>query len=221
MQACYKTMVQLISAPIGKEKKLLVFSGLKLKETGWIPPTSNTGGLGTLFSLRPDYLTLSIPALDVRFKVEDIVLKLFGSFCDHFKSGTKLEKRRGRNHFKHGYYISDSNEKELLSFHWGGNRGRVFIEIKGGGCKLLNGRQWARIHLLAVRYKARINRFDLAGDDWAGNIFIPSAIRAAYKKDSRCMSAFAAGRGGKALPMGVLDTPKGYTLEFGTDSSSY
>jgi hypothetical protein len=213
-------MVQSISAPIGKEKKLLVFSGLKLRETGWLPPTSNTGGPGIEFSLRPDYLTLSIPALDVRFKVEEIALKLCMSFCNHFKSGTTFEKRRGRNHYKHGYYVTDANEKELFSFHWGGNRGRVFIEIKGGGCKLLDARQWSRIHVLAVRYNARINRFDLAGDDWAGKIFIPLEIRRAYKKDPRCMLAFSS-RGGKPLPIGILDTPKGYTLEFGTDTSSY
>jgi hypothetical protein len=213
-------MVQSISGPIGKEKKLLVFSGLKLKETGWIPPTSNTGGLGTEFSLKPDYLTLSIPALDVRIDIEAISLKLCCAFCKHFKSGTKFEKRRGRNFFEHGYYVTDANGKELFSFHWGGNGGRIFIEIKGGGCKLLDPFQWSIIYGLAVRYKARINRFDLAGDDWNGKIFSFPKIRAAYKKNKRIMLALAS-RGNKHLRPNIHDTYKGYTLEFGTDSTSY
>ncbi len=213
-------MVQPNLAPIGKEKELLVFSGLKLKETGWLPPTSNTGGLGTLFSLRPDYLTLSIPAFKVHAKVEKIVMQLTRWFCNHFRSGTTFEKRAGRNYYKYGIYICDANGKELLSFHWGGNRGRLFIEIKGGGCKLLDAFQWARIHVLAVRYDARINRFDLAGDDWAGKIFSFPKIHSAYKKNKRCMLALTS-RGNKHLRPNIHDTDKGYTLEFGTDSSSY
>jgi DNA relaxase NicK len=131
----------------------------------------------------------------------------------------RLERRAGRNFFKHGYYISDSTGKELFSFHWGGQRGRVFIEIKGGGCKLLDAWQWSRIHSLAVRYKARINRFDLAGDDWEGKIFILKKIMAAYKKDKRSFLADSS-LGNKPLPLGVHDTYKGVTLEVGTSHSS-
>jgi hypothetical protein len=213
-------MVQSISGPIGKEKKLLVFSGLKLKETGWIPPTSNTGGHRTEFSLRPDYLTLSIPAVKVHCKVEKIVMQLTRWFCDHFKSGTRFEKRAGRNYFKHGYYITDANGKELFSFHWGGNHGRLFIEIKGGGCKLLDPVQWARIYVLAARYDARINRFDLAGDDWSGKLFSFPRIHGAYKKNKRSFLADPSS-GGKHVRPDVLDTKKGYTVEIGTDSTSH
>jgi DNA relaxase NicK len=213
-------MVQPIPVPIGKEKQLLVFSGLKLRETGWLPPTSNTGGLGNFFSLRPDYLTLSIPAVKVHCKVEKIIMQLARWFSDHFRSGTTFEKRGGRNYYKHGLYICDANGKELLSFHWGGNRGRLFIEIKGGGCKLLDASQWARIYVLAVRYDARINRFDLAGDDWNGKLFSFAKIHAAYKKNKRVMLALAS-RGNKHLRPNIHDTDKGYTLEFGTDTSSY
>jgi DNA relaxase NicK len=213
-------MVQSISVPIGKEKELLVFSGLKLKKTGWLPPTSNTGGHRTEFSLRPDYLTLSIPAVKVHAAVEKIVMQLTRWFCNHFRSGTTFEKRGGRNYYKHGLYICDANGKELLSFHWGGNHGRLFIEIKGGGCKLLDAFQWARIYVLAVRYDARINRFDLAGDDWKGKLFSFSKIHAAYKKNKRCMLS-SPRTGGKHVRPDVLDTKKGYTLEFGTDTSSF
>jgi DNA relaxase NicK len=117
-------------------------------------------------------------------------------------------------------YVCDANGKELFSFHWGGNRGRLFIEMKGGGCKLLDALQWARIYVLAARYHARINRFDLAGDDWPGKIFKFSKIHSAYKKNKRCMLAVPSS-GGKYLRPEIHDTSKGYTLEFGTDNTSY
>jgi hypothetical protein len=213
-------MVQPYLAPIGKEKKYAAFSDLKLKETGVVPPTSNTGGHRMGFSLRPDYLTLSIPALDARVKIEELAKELFRYFCNHFKSGTKVEERSGRNYFKHGYYVTDTNGKELFSIHWGGNRGRTFIEIKGGGCKLLDGWQWAKIYILAVRYKARINRFDLAGDDWAGEIFMFSNIHAAYKKNKRSFLSDPSSGGTHVRP-DVIDKKTGYTIEIGSDSTSY
>jgi hypothetical protein len=218
-------MVQHQSEPLGKEKKHVVFSDLKLKKDGWIPPLrsphSNTGVLAPPFTLRPDYLTLSIPALQVKYNRERTFVLLFRWFCRHFKGGTRLEKRAGRNFFKHGYYITDSRGNELLSFHWGGQNGRLLVEIKGGGCKLLDPVQWSKIYSLAVRYKARINRFDLAGDDWEGKIFIHDEINAAYDKNRRCLSAFASGRGGKWLPRKTIISEDGDTLEFGTKDTSY
>lgn len=190
----------------------------KLKETGILPPYSNTGGPSPKITLRPDYLTLSIPKLYPRFRGERIARSLFIAFMDHFRSGTKLRKGNGRNGFKAAFYVDSPTGKEMASCHFGGQRGRVFIELKGGICKLLDAFQWEKIHVLAFRYKARINRFDLAMDDWEGLYFIQPKIRLAHQKNSRIFLP-AGSRSAYEMPVGTHDTPKGFTLEFGTKTS--
>lgn len=192
----------------------------KLKETGIIPPYSNTGGTSLKITLRPDYLTLSIPMIRSGFKGHRIALKLFLAFCEHFRSGTSFRKGNGRNGFKSALYVESPLGKELGSCHFGGQRGRVFIELKGGFCKLLDALQWERIYMLAVRYKARINRFDLAMDDWEGVYFIQPKIRLAHQKNYRDFLP-PGSRSHFEIPVGIHDTPKGYTLEFGTKTSLY
>lgn len=92
------------------------------------------------------------------------------------------------------------------------------MELKGGMCKLLWPDQWLYIYSLMRRYEGRINRFDLAADDWFGKHFIQPKIKALYEKNPRCL--LPRGFAGKSIPIGIHDTYKGYTLTFGTKASS-
>lgn len=196
------------------------FSDFKLKETGILPPYSNTGVQTLEFTLRPDYLSGTIPMLHGGKTGERLVLWLMREFSKNLFDSTSLRRRGGRNGFKRGMTLYDRFEKELGSIFWGGQRGRVFFELKGGLCKLLTPYQWASIHGLLKRYNGRINRFDLAGDDWFGKYFIQPKIRLAHQRDASIINPSSA-KNNYALPVGIHDTQKGYTLEFGTDTSTY
>ena len=197
------------------------FSDFKLKETGILPPYSNTGVLKPDFTLRPDYLSGTFPMIKAKKSGEEITLWLWRQFCRHL-GGTTMQKRGGRNGWKHGMQLSNSStEKELGSVFWGGQRGRIFFELKGGICKLFTPDEWAKIHMLLKRYEGRINRFDLAGDDWGGKYFKIPEIKAAYKKNNRLLNPSAAAKASYHLPLGEINTYKGWTLEHGTNDSMF
>lgn len=192
----------------------------KLKETGVVTPASNTGVPKRTLSLRPDYLTATISESYLNSKPLETANFLFRKFARNMEGGTSMEKRNGRQGFENGIYLIDPFGKEMAALLWGGKnqRQKAYIELKGGICKLLNEFDWMHIYVLLRASKARINRFDLAADDWLGKYFKQPSIRRAYSKDSSVM--LPAGVNGYIPPMDIHDTHKGYTLEFGTKNST-
>jgi len=150
-----------------------------------------------------------------------LVSLLFKKFSARFSGGTGLERHSGRNGFKTRISIVDVNQRELASFLYGGQRGRFYIELKGGICKLLDVHDWIQIYALARRYDARINRIDFAADDWEGKYFDQRQILRDYAINPRAINPSVVRAGSYVPPRTVIDSPQGFTVEFGTKTSSH
>lgn len=189
----------------------------KLKDSGVIPPYSNTGVQTCEVTLKPDYLSLSFPAFCEPKNMRVCALEIFLLFCESWKGGTSFLDKPGLNGFEHSKRMLCPDGKELASVHWGGSSqaGRVNIIVRGACCTLLKAHQWVKIHALARRYKARINRFDIACDDWSGKYFGHEQINADYDKEPTLLCPVGT-KTNFVMPRDKLDTHKGYTLQFGT-----
>ncbi len=178
----YNFMLQPYLAPIGKEKKDVVC------DVNF--PHSNTGVPETQINVRPDNLWL-VGAREQRpdykglsgeqsvaesaKKWKDFSRKLFFLISPEFPRGTvtlTTLPEKGKNFYEKGFYLRIGRQ-ELASICYDGKRqnGTFLIILTGKFCSMLNLRQYRLIYKLCTRFDIKMRRYDLAVDDYAGNVF--------------------------------------------------
>ncbi len=175
-------MLQVISEPIGKEKKYVVCEVNS--------PHSNTGVLETQVNVRPDNLWLvgsrehrpdykgfigEQTAAESAIKWKKFSRQLLFLISPTFPRGTVTltsSPEKGKNFYEKGFYLRRGRQ-ELASICYDGKRqkGTFLIILTGQFCSLLDQRQYRLLHKLCTRFDLKMKRYDLAVDDYLGKVF--------------------------------------------------
>jgi DNA relaxase NicK len=206
-------MLQMKSAPIGKEKKEVRFT-----------PSSNTGCMLDEIRVYPDWLRLSF--LVGKFTRDPLRLGR-GLFILLIRQGVLIDQpsgwscscvEAGQNGFEFGVYIRFQDQIRA-SLQWGGRaqRGRIQLEIRGALCALLQRRQYISLSRAAGRYGGRLGHIDYAADDLLGKYFSPDLIRKKFKADPAAfVPVHRLGKGFHRLSEEWYESPTGKTLYLGS-----
>ncbi len=187
-------MVQSISGPIGKEKSDVVC------DVNF--PHSNTGVPETQINVRPDNLWLVCAqehrpdykgltgeqtVTESAQKWKAFTRKLLFLISPSFPAGgvtLTTVPEKGKNFYEKGFYLR-RGRKELVSICYDGKqqKGTFLIILTGQFCSLLDLQQWRLIYKLAVQFGCKMNRIDLAVDDYLGKVFDLLDIERRGKKE--------------------------------------
>jgi hypothetical protein len=206
-------MLQVISEPIGKEKKALGST-----------PSSNTGCMLDEIGVYPDWIRASFLGSRISSDLVGLGCKLFillikqGVLLGQPSGWTCSKREAGQNGFKFGVYIRFQDQIRA-SLQWGGSaqRDRVLLEIRGGLCSLLQRRQYLFLYRSACKYGARLGHIDYAADDLLGKYFSPDRIRKEFNADPAAfVPVHRVGKGFHRLSEEWYESPTGKTLYLGS-----
>lgn len=154
-------------------------------------PHSNTGVVKPVLGARPDNAWLVFGSAHrpekqwvkglngVENQVEiwhNFAIRLFRTIKRHLvgqiKGITISEPSRGKNFYDKAIYMCVGGS-ELASIHYDGERqkGTFLLILTGRLCSYLPPEFWRFLERCALRFQAKLNRFDLAVDDYQGTVF--------------------------------------------------
>jgi hypothetical protein len=171
------------------------------------PPYCNTGVLGNQISVRSDWINFCLREEKISRNIRTLALGIFRHwFRRGVFSGSKGWNLIGadRDEFKPGFHGFENGcflrfgEEIRGSIQWGGKsqNGWVQFELCGAFLAILPRFIHLAIYRYACKYEARLNRVDLAADDYLGNHFCPRKVLKDWvKKAYRFLPGHRAGRG--------------------------
>lgn len=181
---------------IGKQKSVEAFC----KKT----PYSNTGVPLPSLNVRPDNLWLVFPAEHMPRNIElrnssgllfsapdwgNFSVRIIRTICRRLKGhGLTISDKpeRGKNFYEKAYYLR-RNGAELAALYFGGKhqKGTFLFVLSGKFCSYLLPRDWRFIRKCAARFSGRVSRFDIAIDDYIGNVFELAEIESIMRNDPK------------------------------------
>lgn len=202
-------MLQLYPAAIGKGK---------IEAS---TPSSNTGCLKTKTRCRIDWLGVSFPGSVLPQNIEEFSLTLFKRIARHLRgAGWTLDRKaRGFNGFENGARLCYRGDLRA-SVQWGGasQRGRVFLELRGALCAILDRRDWISLYHMICKYQGRISRCDLALDDLEGAHFKVEDIRDRVNASPGDFKQVGRLQGNRVTVTKWVESETGKTVYFGGGS---
>ncbi len=188
------------------------------------PPSSNTGVLGNMLWVRPDWLRLSFQQRHLPSNLEKFGVALFKRFRKSILGGHSPGWRlnlhaAGQNGFLYAIKLMFGRE-ERASIQWGGESQRnwVMVEFRGGMCSLLRDQDWISLYEWARRFAGRIGRIDIAADDKNGLVFDVFKIRKDYLENPRNFCPIYKMSAGGRLPKPTWIESEGATFYLGKSS---
>ncbi len=208
--------------PIGKQKKEVLQT-----------PSSNTGCLGKEIGVRSDWIGFCVRQEKLSQNIQKLAVAIFWNWAKHgvfggekgwrLEGATSDDFQAGFNGFHQGAYLKFGDEVRG-SIQWGGTaqNGWVQFELRGALLALLPRREQLAIYRFACRAQVRLNRVDIACDDFQGKYFCP---RQAYKDweidPCRFLPGHRYDKGSRAPVRDRQGTPEnGETTYIGSQQSS-